>query len=382
MTVNENVSMETLITETSNNNKFTYIAPSDVQYESVSNNANLINILPLERGIGNTIGNSLRRIFLRYIPGTAIIACKIDELPSQYSNIPQCTEDMIDVLQNLKHLKLDHKNEYESITFSIKGPCKVDGLFIANELKKLNKSDIKVVDYNVHIMNITSNTTISFSLVSHKGYGYFSAEDSLSWQDNIKNVLAKFQDYIYIDSVFSPIKKCSYLVKDYYLNNGKICDKLEITLETNGLISCKDAHIYAVNFLANQARQINNIQQTETIENKNHNLEIKFNPILLELISNAGFNSTRAQNGFAALKMKYLGDLVIRNENYLSQAQSVGATTIEVIKERLKELNLELGMYVADWPVENTAELRQKYIQEITRLMMEAKHKNNQNNED
>lgn len=363
---------------------FNYIKPTDIKYTSINNdpNHNIVKVYPIERNLANTIGSSIRRTLINLIPGQAIIGLKLNDIPSQYSNIAECKEDTIDIIQNIKKLKLRHTDNevFKKLDIEIQGPCTVDGLFIANELKKNNYNTVEVIDYSLHIMTINSKTNIKLSILSHKSYGYMPADDPNSWSEEIKSILSQNPDYMPIDAIFSPIPLVSYQVKDYYLNNGKLCDKLEISIKTNGIISCKDAIIYAFNFLANQMLYVNQIQNTEVIEKMNNKLDIDFNPILLELVSNAGFSSTRAQNGFSHLKIKYIGDLVIRSESYLSQAPSVGAITIDAIKERLKELNLELNMYVKSWPVPNVNELRQKYLPEITSYMMELEHKNNKGN--
>lgn len=372
--------------DTSTNAKFNKISTKDMEYVAVQdikytmqNNSpyhSKVKIFPLEHGMGQTLGNSLRRILMKYIPSSTVIAYKINNMPSEYLAVPGCVEDMVEVNQNLKGLKFRHSEKYSTIDLEIKGPCTVDGLYIANEIKKLGLKDVEVTNYDQHIMTLTTDDVLKLSIISAHGCGYFASDEPNYWSEDIKQLMLKSEGYKPIDSMFSPITKCSYLVQDHYLPNGKLCDMLEIDLATNGLITPKDAVAQSLSFLAEQSMKINAIQNVEMHNSDQSTMDIKFNPILLAHVEDIDFESTRAENGFKSLKIKHLGDLVTTAESKLLQTPSMGARTVDLIKTKLKELNLEFGMYIADWPIQNVTELRQKHLPEIMRSIMELRHSN------
>jgi len=360
--------------------KYSYrILPDKVVYENLNQNSNnthecKVSIFPLEKGMGHTVGNSIRRCLLNFIEGFGIIAFKINDLPSEYSTLTGCKEDMIEISQNLKKLKMTHETKYEIIELQVQGPKVVDGLYIANELKKSYRNNINIVDYNQVLLTITTDTVVNISLISAKGYGYFSAEEADYWDEDIKSLLSQVDDFIIIDSVMSPVIRCSYNVMDHYMNDGRLSDKLEIIFATNRTILPERAITKSINCLIEQFITINKIQNADVPEIKKNEFDIQFNPILLELVANIDFASARAQNCLKQKKIEYLGDLVTKTPNELFKTSSLGKVTIQRIKTKLQDLNLELGMYVPDWPIENPKEVRQKYINEINKAIMELNH--------
>jgi DNA-directed RNA polymerase subunit alpha len=173
----------------------------NVEKDTYSDKYGKFTIEPLERGFGTTIGNALRRILISSIPGVAITAMRIEGVLHEFATIDGVLEDVSSIILNLKQVKvnlIDSKPIKLSLKF--KGPVKVTaGMLIDDESK------VKILNPDMNIMEIVKNKTIKMNIWIGRGRGYYPAEQN--------KIIEAPVDTIWIDSIFSPVTKVSYIVE-------------------------------------------------------------------------------------------------------------------------------------------------------------------------
>ena len=183
---------------------------------------------PLERGYGITIGNSLRRILLSSLPGSAITSVKIDGVLHEFTTIPDVVEDVSDIILNLKmvRLKLD-KNEEKVLRINVKGPADVKAGDIVTD------GTVEVLNPDLHIATVAEGGHLVMEMTAEMGRGYNSAEKNKK-PDQALNVLP-------IDSIFTPVKKVNYSVESTRVGQMIDYDKLVIDVWTDGSLKPYEA---------------------------------------------------------------------------------------------------------------------------------------------
>ena len=183
---------------------------------------------PLERGYGITIGNSLRRILLSSLPGSAITSVKIDGVLHEFTTIPDVVEDVSDIILNLKmvRLKLD-KNEEKVLRIDIQGPADVKAGDIVTD------GTVEVLNPDLHIATVEKGGHLVMEMTAEMGRGYNSAEKNKKPEQAL-NVLP-------IDSIFTPVKKVNYQVESTRVGQMIDYDKLVIDVWTDGSLKPYEA---------------------------------------------------------------------------------------------------------------------------------------------
>jgi DNA-directed RNA polymerase subunit alpha len=285
-------------------------------------------IEPLERGLGHTIGNSMRRILLSSIPGAAITSVRISGVQHEYSAIEGVREDTIEILLNLKELVLSMEGE-EPVTIKLKatkaGP--VTGADIDAP------AGVEVLNPELHICTLTKKGKMEMDLVVEKGRGYASAEDNEREGDPI--------GVIPVDSVFSPVRNVTFRVEYTRVGQRTDFDKLTLFVRTDGSVKPDEAvshgarilieHISLLANLAEEAGLIEVFEPTETAAAAGLDTSIS------ELDLNV-----RAYNCLQRAKIETLADLVSHTEDELLGIRNLGAKTVELIKEKLQARGLSL----------------------------------------
>ena len=186
---------------------------------------------PLEPGYGITIGNALRRILLSSLEGFSITGVKFDNVLHEFSTIPGVVEDVVDIVLNLKQVRLkrqieDVNSEHVNVVFQ------GQDVITADDFNKF-LSGFQVLNPDLVICHLDPTVKLSFEINIEKGRGYVSAEDLKPASENI--------GYITMDATFTPIKNVSYLVENYRVEQKTDFEKLIITIQTDGSILPKDA---------------------------------------------------------------------------------------------------------------------------------------------
>ena len=302
---------------------------------------------PLEKGYALTIGNSLRRILLSSIQGSAITAIQIDGVLHEFSSIKGVREDVTDIVLNVKLLSIQvMSDEPKKLILDVKGPGEVKAKDIQTN------PDVKILNEDLVLCHLDENTTLHMELVASRGKGYRPSEKNKN-EDAPLGLIA-------IDSLFSPVKKVSYTIENAREGKSLDYDKLVMTVETDGSLPAEDAVAYAARIFQDQLSMFVNFDEPAEVEKKIQTTELEFNKNLLRKVDELEL-SVRSMNCLKNDNIIYIGDLVQKSESEMLRTPNFGRKSLNEIKEVLTHMELNLGMSVPDWPPENIDELAKKY---------------------
>ena len=291
-------------------------------------------VQPLERGYGITIGNALRRVLLTSIPGAAITNAKFDGVLHEFSTIEGVKDDVSDIIQNLKgvRFKLD-ENDPEKISIKLEGPCK----FTANDIQK-KSGEFKVLNKKHYITEINEGTTLNMELKIGVGKGYAPSESN-----ELPNAPL---GTIAIDSIFNPVTKVNFNVTPVPGAKAAI-ELLTIEVSTDGSITPQDAVSYSSSVLIEQLRIVESISKPEVLEISEpiseEVLEIRK---LLNLTIDEMELSVRSHNCLQAAGIKFIYELVSKEENEMLKYKNFGRKSLTELIEKLDHMGLSFGMEV------------------------------------
>lgn len=204
--------------------------------KSLGDNRALFSVEPLPSGYGMTLGNGLRRVLLSTLPGSAIIAVKVEGVSHEYSTVKGAKDSVLDIVLNLKGVFLQkHTKGKEKVTLDIKK----EGPVTAGDIKC--SSDIQILNPEYVITTIEKGGHLKMELIIDKGVGYSPAAERKDSDEAT--------EYILVDAIYSPIRKVRYDVVDTRVGDRTNLDKLEIEIETNGSITPEDALKFSANIL-------------------------------------------------------------------------------------------------------------------------------------
>ena len=328
------------------------IKPSKIEVKSHENKSiATITAEPLEKGYGLTIGNSLRRIMLSSIRGSAVTAIQIDGVLHEFSSIKGVREDVTDIVLNVKSLALkSNADGPKKLILEVTGP----GEFKAKDINK--NPDIEILNPELTICNLDEDTKFHMELTVNSGKGYVPAS------------LNKIEDpplgLIAIDSLFSPVKKVSYSISTAREGKALDYDKLIMHIETNGSIAAEDAIAYAARIFQDQLSMFINFEEPKEVVVQQKAPEPEFNKNLLKKVDELEL-SVRSMNCLKNDNIIYIGDLVQKTENEMLRTPNFGRKSLNEIKEVLNNMSLYLGMEIPNWPPDNISELSKKLEESI-----------------
>ena len=342
--------METVEVNTKNWKKLIKPTKLDVQLSQDKSYAKII-AEPLEKGYGLTLGNSLRRILLSSIRGTAVTAIQIDGVLHEFTSIKGVREDVTDIVLNIKSLALKSSSENsKKLIIDAKGPGEIK----ASNINSV--ADIEILNPDLIICNLDENTNFHMEMTVGTGKGYVSADMNKPEEPPL--------GLIPIDSLFSPVKKVSYSVSTAREGKALDYDKLTMEVVTNGSISAEDAVAYSARIFQDQLGMFVNFdepQETIVIEQSK---EPEFNKNLLRKVDELEL-SVRSMNCLKNDNIIYIGDLVQKSEGEMLRTPNFGRKSLNEIKEVLTGMSLYLGMEIPNWPPDNIAELSKKLEEAI-----------------
>ena len=255
---------------------------------------------PLEKGYGLTLGNSLRRILLSSIRGTAVTAIQIDGVLHEFTSIKGVREDVTDIVLNVKSLALKSNSEGpKKLILDAKGP----GIIKASNITPVN--EIEILNPDLVICNLDENTNFHMEMTVGNGKGYVSADLNKPEEPPL--------GLIPIDSLFSPVKKVSYSVSTAREGKALDYDKLTMEVETNGSISAEDALAYSARIFQDQLAMFVNFDEPQEIAISEAPKEPEFNRNLLRKVDELEL-SVRSMNCLKNDNIIYIGDLVQKSE--------------------------------------------------------------------
>ena len=341
--------MENTVT---NQNWKSLIKPGKLNIKSSEDKSiSTISAEPLEKGYALTIGNSLRRILLSSIQGSAITAIQIDGVLHEFSSIKGVREDVTDIVLNVKSLSLKVMSDgAKKLILDVKGPGEVKAKDIQSN------PEVTILNPELIICHLDENTKFHMELIANSGKGYRPAEKN-KHEDAPLGLIA-------IDSLFSPVKKVSYTIENAREGKSLDYDKLVMTIETNGSVDAEDAVAYAARIFQDQLSLFINFDEPKEIEKKPQSTEPQFNKNLLKKVDELEL-SVRSMNCLKNDNIVYIGDLVQKTEPEMLRTPNFGRKSLNEIKEVLNSMSLYLGMEIPNWPPDNIVELSKKLEENI-----------------
>jgi len=298
---------------------------------------------PLEKGFGQTIGNSLRRILLSSIQGSAVTAIQIDGVLHEFSSIKGVREDVTDIVLNVKNLAIkSESNEPKKLVLDANGPKEIK----AKDITLV--SDVQILNPEQTICNLDEKTKFHMELIVNNGKGYVMAAENKS-EDTPLGLIA-------IDSLFSPVKKVSFKVDSTREGDALDYDKLTMQVETNATVAAEDAVAFAARIFQDQLSMFVNFEDPKEIPKERVSTEPEFNKNLLKKVEELEL-SVRSMNCLKNDNIIYIGDLVQKTESEMLRTPNFGRKSLNEIKEVLSSMSLYLGMEIPNWPPDNIAQL-------------------------
>jgi DNA-directed RNA polymerase subunit alpha len=292
---------------------------------------------PLERGFGTTLGNSLRRVLLSTMQGAAITTVKIDGVEHEFTTVPEVSEDVTDIVLNLKEVLLRmHTNEPKTLRIEAEGPKEVKaGDIIADD-------QVEILNPGHHICTIAEGGKVRMELNARRGRGYVPAQNN--------KVQGAPIGTIPVDSLFSPVRKVNYQVTNARVGQQTDYDKLTLELWTDGSVTPQDAVAFAAKIIKEQLTVFINFDETEEpVVAEAPREETKLNENLFRSVDELEL-SVRSANCLQQANIKTIGDLVQRTEAEMLKTKNFGRKSLKEIKEILAEMGLSLGMKLENWP--------------------------------
>jgi DNA-directed RNA polymerase subunit alpha len=291
---------------------------------------------PFERGYGVTLGNSLRRVLLSSIEGSAVTSVKIQGVQHEFSTIPGVLEDIPEIILNIKTLVLNSHSKIPK-TISIKADEK--GEVRAKDIE--GDETIEIINPDLHIATLTKDTKFNVEMEVSRGRGYVSAELNKR-EDKVIGVIP-------VDSVFTPVRKVNFSVENTRVGQRTDYDKLILEIWTNGSITPKDALLYASNILQRHLDIFVNFGQLpEEIAEEEPEMTKEETALYEKLrlpISELEL-SVRSSNCLREAGIKSIADLVKKTEDEMLSFKNFGKKSLTEIKELLMSMGLTLGMQV------------------------------------
>ena len=283
---------------------------------------------PLERGYGITIGNSLRRILLSSLPGSAITSVKIDGVLHEFTTIPDVVEDVSDIILNLKmvRLKLD-RNEEKVLRIDIQGPADVKAGDIVTD------GTVEVLNPDLHIATVEKGGHLVMEMTAEMGRGYNSAEKNKK-PDQALNVLP-------IDSIFTPVKKVNYSVESTRVGQMIDYDKLVIDVWTDGSLKPYEALSLAAKVMTEHLELF--IDLSETAKNTQimvEKEESKKEKVLEMSIEDLEL-SVRSFNCLKRAGISTVEDLTSKTISDMMKVRNLGKKSLDEVTNKLHALGLD-----------------------------------------
>ncbi|MBI4982416.1 MAG: DNA-directed RNA polymerase subunit alpha [Candidatus Omnitrophica bacterium] len=291
---------------------------------------------PFERGYGVTLGNSLRRILLSSIEGSAVTSIKIAGAEHEFSTIPGILEDVPEIILNIKNLVL---NSHSKIPKTIYIKADKKGEIKAKDIEV--DETIEIINPELHIATLTKDTKFNVEMEVARGRGYVPAE--------LNKKEEKVIGVVPVDSIFTPVRKVNYFVEDTRVGQRTDYDKLIVEIWTNGSITPKDALLYASNILQRHLDIFVNFGQLpEDIAEEELEMtkeEVALYEKLRLPISELEL-SVRSSNCLREANIKTIAELVRRSEEEMLGFKNFGKKSLTEIAELLTAMGLTLGMQV------------------------------------
>ena len=285
---------------------------------------------PLERGFGITLGNALRRVMLSSMPGSAIVAVKIDGVMHEFQTIEGVVEDVTTIVLNLKNVVVKNHSEEEKILhLSVSEERKVTAADIICD------SDVEIINKDQEIATLAKGGKLDMELIVANGRGYVPASENKEYADNSKI------GYIPIDALYSPITRINYEVENARVGQDANYDKLIMNVNTNGSMRPEDAMALGAKILIEHLNIITNISEIADMTGiMNAKQEDSKQKKLETSIDDLDF-SVRAYNCLKRAGISTLGDLTEKSELEMMKIRNLGKKSLKEVIDKIKDMGLK-----------------------------------------
>ena len=285
---------------------------------------------PLERGYGMTLGNSLRRILLSSLPGYAATSVKIAGVQHEFSTIPGVTEDVTEIVLNVKMLlpKL-HCQGPKTVYIDAVGPCEVTAADIKAD------GEVEILNPELHICTLGPDATFNMEITLSQGRGYVPANENKTAQTVI--------GVIPIDSIYAPVKKVNYSVEPCRVGDKTDFDKLTLEVWTDSTISAKDAVSLGAKILSDHLTVFTNLSDTVSasstvVEKTPDRPDAKLAMTIDELdLSVRSFNCLKRAN------INTVADLICKTGEDMMKVRNMGKKSLDEVQKKLEMMGLSLA---------------------------------------
>ena len=284
---------------------------------------------PLERGYGTTLGNSLRRVLIASLPGAAITTMQIDGVLHEFSTVKGVTEDVTQIILNLKKVSLKLNSEdQKDLELDVKGPAEVTASDIQGD------SEVTVLNPDLHIATIADGAELHIKMTADKGRGYLSANDNKARMEDLPiGVLP-------IDSIYTPIERVNYTVENARVGQRSDYDKLTLDVWTDGSLTPTEAVSLGAKILTEHLDMFVNL--TETAQNAQVMVEKEetHKEKTLEMTIEELDLSVRSYNCLKRAGINTVKELTDRTVSDMMQVRNLGQKSLEEIKLKLNDLGV------------------------------------------
>ena len=286
---------------------------------------------PLERGFGNTLGNSLRRVLLSSLEGCAVTSIKIDGVLHEFSTIPGVKEDVTEIVLNMKSVvaKL-YETSPKVVEISAQGPCVVT----AGDIKC--DSEVEILNPEQHIATLGEDAKLNMEITIDKGRGYIPAErNKLISGNNVIGVLP-------IDSIYTPVLKVNYTVDNTRVGQITDYDKLTLDVWTNGVINAQEAVSLAAKVLTEHLNLFVNLSDKASSAEVMVGKDDKGKEKILEMTIEDLDLSVRSFNCLKRAGINTVEDLINKSEEDMMKVRNLGRKSLEEVIQKLNSLGFSL----------------------------------------
>ncbi len=313
--------------------------PKNITFDEKSYSSTFGRVMaePFEKGYGITIGNSLRRVLLSSIEGTAVTQIKVDGVLHEFSTIPGVYEDVPQIIMNIKGLVLrSHFKQPKPMFLSVEKKGEVT----AKDIK--TDETVEIINPDHHIATLTEKTKLEIELRVDRGRGYVPAERLKTGEEAI--------GVIPVDALFSPVKRVNIDVENTRVGHITDYDKLIMEVYTNGSMEPKEAVLYASNILQRHldgfisiGKLPEEMEEEEEVSKEKEELKKKLDKPISELEL-----SVRSSNCLVEAKIRTIGDLVRKKESEMLKYKNFGKKSLNEINDILSTMGLHLGMEIEE----------------------------------
>ena len=287
-------------------------------------------IEPLERGYGTTLGNSLRRVLLSSLPGTAVTSIRIAGVQHEFSTIPGVKEDVTEIVLNIKRIIARlHSDEPKTVYIEASGECEVT----AGDIKA--DSEVEILNPELHIATLGPDASLSIELTVDHGRGYVPADKNKGPQQVIGTIP--------VDSIYTPVLKVNYAVENTRVGNQTDFDKLTLEVWTDKTISPRDAVSLGAKILVDHFTLFTDLSDSigsrSTVVEKVETQRDK----VLELTIEELDLSVRSFNCLQRANINTVEDLISKTEDEMIKVRNLGRKSLEEVEHKLAMMGLSLA---------------------------------------